>query len=128
VDEQMQGSQPQTTPGAVTWFKVYCAILILLYLGMSCLGPLMMVGIEQEEPDLGPEFAMVFGGIIVVMCLALAAVFASPFFLPRKPWVWIFDLILIGLGLSSCCFWPICIPLIIYWVRPDTQRYFGRET
>ena len=30
---------------------------------------------------------------------------------------WIYNLILIVLGMTSCCTWPITIPLMIFWIK-----------
>jgi hypothetical protein len=27
--------------------------------------------------------------------------------------------------MTSCCLWPITIPLIIQWVKPEMKRMFG---
>jgi hypothetical protein len=28
--------------------------------------------------------------------------------------------------MTSACFLPACIPLLIYWIKPDVKAYFGR--
>ena len=42
-------------------------------------------------------------------------------------WLWIYDLIIICLGMTSACFWPAVIPLLIFWLKPETKRHFGRR-
>jgi hypothetical protein len=58
---------------------------------------------------------------------ALAVVFAVALFLPRRRWNWIVGIVIIALGMTSCCFAPFLIPLIVYWVKPETKAYFGRN-
>jgi hypothetical protein len=30
----------------------------------------------------------------------------------------------IGLGMTSACTLPICIPLLIFWLKPETKAFF----
>jgi hypothetical protein len=41
--------------------------------------------------------------------------------------VWIYGIVLIALGMTSACFVPACIPLLIYWLKPDAKSYFQPE-
>ena len=36
--------------------------------------------------------------------------------------------VLIALTLTSCCFWPFSIPLLIFWVKPDVRTYYAHGT
>jgi uncharacterized membrane protein len=73
-------------------------------------------------------FAAKLTGILFLgLGLVLMAAFLIPLFVKPRPWVWIYDLVLICLGLTSCCFWPICIPLLLFWVKPETKIYFAKK-
>jgi hypothetical protein len=76
---------------------------------------------EYEEP-----FLLAYGLLLMLLGLGLCAVFAASLFLPPRPWVWVYDLVLIALGLSSPCCIAASLPLLIYWIKDDTRRYFGR--
>lgn len=41
--------------------------------------------------------------------------------------LWKLGLVLICLGMATCCL-PACLPLLIAWVKPDTQEYFRRPS
>jgi hypothetical protein len=28
--------------------------------------------------------------------------------------------------MTSACFLPFCIPLLIFWLKPEAKHYFGR--
>lgn len=84
----------------------------------------MEVGKAQEVPA---AFAMAWGMLLVVMGLVFAGLFAAGLFLPPRPGVWIYGIILITIGFSSACCMPFCIPLLIYWLKPETRVYFGRS-
>jgi hypothetical protein len=34
---------------------------------------------------------------------------------------------MMAIGMTSCCFLPFLIPLLIYWLKPETKAYFGRN-
>ncbi len=65
-----------------------------------------------------------------VVTLVLGLVFIVPYglgpFVKGKPWGWVYGIVLIALGMTSCCLWPITIPLIIQWVKPEMKRFFGK--
>jgi hypothetical protein len=46
--------------------------------------------------------------------------------LPPRPWTWIYHLVIICFGMTSACCIPMCVPLVIFWLKPDTKAYFGR--
>lgn len=111
-------------PGAVTWFKVYAGAMALLYLFVIAAGGLFLLNpdwLESEEFE-AKLMAVMFIGIGV----PLAAIFAAAIFLPPKPWVWIYDLVLIAIGFMSCCILPFSVALLIFWLKPDVKAYFNR--
>jgi hypothetical protein len=36
-------------------------------------------------------------------------------------------MVLICIGMNSCCLLPASIPLLIFWIKPETKTYFGRK-
>src|SRR5262245_3675723 len=122
---------PGEAPKVVFWFRVYCAFMTLVYALVS-VGSVVFIAfsskIAENDNDEMPEaFILAYGVFLLVLGLALAAAFAAPFFLAPKPWVWIYDLLLIGVGMTSCACWPITVPMLIYWIKPETQAHFGRS-
>lgn len=118
-------------PGVITWFKVYAGFMGAIYglVFVFCvLGFVALQFAPQAEFDSEDRMIMwVMMPVMLLLGLALCGAFLAAIFLPRKPWVWVYDLVLIALGLSSCLLWPMTIPLIIYWVKPETRAYFGRS-
>ncbi|MFN3652291.1 MAG: hypothetical protein ACK47B_22160 [Armatimonadota bacterium] len=47
--------------------------------------------------------------------------------LPPTPGTWVYHILVICLGLSGCTL-PLAVILLIYWFKPETQAYFGRQT
>lgn len=113
---------PGTPPPVVKWFKVYAAVMCALYVLLIALGGLWLV-----IPDLAAdEDAWIMTVVFLAVGLPFLALFGAALFLPPKPWVWIYDIVLICLGFTSCLTLPFCIALLVYWLKPETKAYFGR--
>lgn len=67
------------------------------------------------------------GALMLLIGLGLFAACLLPLLVSPRSWLWTYDLVIICLGMSSACFLPACIPLLIFWLKPDTKRYFGRS-
>lgn len=111
-------------PAVWTWFVVYCVAMALLYLACAVGFPFAIA----QDPEMTRQDVMILGGIVAGVCVAFAVPFAIAPFLPRRSWVWIYDVVLICFGMTSVCCLPITIPLLIFWLKPETQAYFGRGT
>src|SRR5262245_19222264 len=75
---------------------------------------------EHEKEEVPEAFLIAYGIFLVALGLGLAAAFATPFFVGPRPWVWIYDLLLIAVGMTSCACWPVTVPLLLYWIKPET--------
>lgn len=119
---------PMTRPSAVTCFNVYAVLMALLYFGLAALMVVAFL-LSRNDPDMSNDerFDMqIVGVVFAVIGVPLGVVFAAAPFLPRRPWVWVYDLVLIILGLTSCITWPLTIPLLIYWLKAETKWWFGQ--
>lgn len=111
-------------PAAWGFFLIYVFTLVFAYFCVALLsGALFVMGISSPGPEasemivtgvLGFGFGMVF-----------TVAFAAAPFLPRKKWAWIYTLILVGLGMGSCCWMPFSIYLLIQWVGDDVKQYYN---
>ena len=119
----VHNSEPQ--PAVMTWYKVYCVLMALLYL-ICIVGGILFITAGPADRDMSPAEARMLGGIMFFMGIVLAIPFLFGAFLPRKPWAWVFGLVLICIGLTSLCCMPVSIPLLIHWIKPETKFYFGR--
>jgi hypothetical protein len=120
---------PTERPGVVAWFTVYAILMAVLYLLFAGFGvTVMVVGPEQfADAETSAGEWSVIAAIILVLGLIFCVPYAIAPFLPRKPGVWIYDLVLIALGLGSVCLWPLTIPLLIFWIKPENKLWFGRN-
>jgi hypothetical protein len=118
---------PAARPKVVLWYKAYCGLLTLTYLAMTGLGVVLVFArnslADAQNP---PESLLVAGLICAVLGLAFAAPCGAALLLPPVPWTWIYHMVIICIGLTSMCCIPICVPLLIFWIKPETKAYFGR--
>ena len=112
-------------PPVVSWFLAYAGAMAALYLLAAAAGVAFLV-IPADVLEMRPREKIINGAVMAVTCLPLAALFLVALFLPPRPAAWIFDLVLIAIGMTSCCCLPATIPLLIYWLKPEAKRYFGR--
>jgi hypothetical protein len=121
---------PPASPRPVvwTWFVVYCAFMAVMYLLIAVACILFLVFGRSFHLEPGDMVGLLFVcGINLFVGLSLGGLFGAAPFLPPKPWSWIYGIVCIGIGLSSPCCMPASIPLLIYWIKPETRRYFGRS-
>ena len=110
------------------WYRAYCVAMAFLALAFAGLG-FFFVFVPLEPRRSGDAETMLAMGIFyAAVGLLMFFVFAAAALLPAKPYNWIVGIVIIALGFSSCCLWPACIPLLIYWVKPETQALFGRKS
>lgn len=108
------------------WYRIYLAILTVLYAAVSVLGVVLVV-VKPESRLYEPSEVLLLGGLYAVLGAIFFIIFAAALFLPPKPYNWIVGIVLICVGMTSCCFLPICVPLLIYWIKPETKAFFGRN-
>lgn len=113
------------TPSTYKWYVVYCVIMALLYLVTAAMGIVFLV-MEPESPEMNVGEMRFMGVVILIMGVVFLVPYAAAPFLPRKSWVWIFGLVLICIGLTSACLLPICIPLLIFWLKPEMKEFYNR--
>ena len=105
------------------WFLVYVAAFVLLYLAMVAIGIFLLLydftGTAAEVEEL-----RINGGALVVIGAAFLVLYAVGLFLPRRPWGWVYGVVLIALGMSSCLTLPATIPLLIAWLKPEMKARF----
>lgn len=111
---------------AFLWYRVYCGVMVALYLFVTVMG-VFLASYAPTTREYRSEETFVMGIIYAVLGVIFFLVFAVALFLPRKSYNWIVGIVMMAIGMTSCCFLPFLIPLIIYWVKPETKAYFGRS-
>lgn len=111
-------------PKVWPWFLLYVASLVFVYT-LCVVGGLIAVAYGLSSP--GPDALQwtLTGGMIAGISLPLLLGIGAAPFLPRKKWVWIYDIVLIAIGMGSCLWMPLSIFLLIKFLEPEVKEYFG---
>lgn len=108
------------------WYRIYAGSMAAMYAMLIALG--IFVIFFGADPSKNEQTEALIGGLLyAVLGAVFFLIYAAAFFLPRKPWAWIYHIVLICIGLTSCCLLPATIPLLIYWLKPETKALFGRR-
>jgi hypothetical protein len=126
VDQTAQ--ETEETRKTWRWYVVYCVIMALMYLFVAGIGATLLV-LSLGVGTIGrPDGEMT---VQAVWFLILGLIFIIPYalgpFVKTKKWGWTFGTVLIAIGMTSCCLWPITIPLLIRWIKPEMKRVFGQS-
>ena len=109
-------------PQVVIWYRIYCAFLSLCYLFACGMGVALLVMPQLSET----QDAALAGMIYIVLGAILFIPYVLGATLPARPGTWILGIVLISLSMASICCLPFNIPLLIFWLKPETKAYFGR--
>ena len=112
-------------PTVVIWFKVYGWFMVVYSLGIAALS-LVFFLMSPQELEMPRGDAIVVGSICLAMGLSFAAAGLPPLISGPRPWSWVYSLVLICIGLTSCTL-VVCIPLLIFWLKPEVKAYYGKE-
>jgi len=121
---QEQYSLNPATPPVYKWFIVYCVLMALLYLLTGVMGIVFMF--MEPDQDMSETEAKIMGVVLLVLGLVFFVAYAAAPFLPRQNWAWVFGLVLICVGLTSACCLPVCVPLLIFWLKPEMKAFYGK--
>jgi len=124
-------------PKVVVWFNVYCwlwailglaAILLVLWPHFSSSETydinMVLIDFDSSWVEIGVMSLLEI--LIIGFGLMMLAVTLLGIFLKPRPWVWIYNLMLICFGITTGWFVPFCIPLLFFWVKQETKVYYGR--
>jgi uncharacterized membrane protein len=107
-------------PAVITWFRVYAIATVLFYVVFIAGWIFASTGPAIHDPDRALTL-LVIGSVVFL----LGAFYAVAAMVPFKPWGWTLGLVAICLGLSSCMVFA-AVPLLIFWMKPETKAAFGR--
>lgn len=128
--DNMTGDQiPQVAPvrpQVIMWFRAYCVVLCVLYLAAAGFS-LVFFLVDPTTLEMPRVGAYVVGAFLLGLGLVLFVAVLLPLILQPRPWLWTYDLVVICLGMTSACFLPACIPLLIFWLKPEVKSYFGKS-
>ena len=127
-------------PRAIVWYKVYCYCFSALNFYTAFHGLKIVrdpYGVVNSVPQLSEQAVDQQTTEIVVTAvssvgwslLAMGVVFGlTAFSLPYAPdnrKTWVAHLVHIIFGATSCVLTPLCVPLLIAWLKPEVKAWFG---
>ena len=98
--------------------------MVLVYLVCAAAGVFLLTFGFDDLTSTEVDELRIQGAVLLAIGIGLAIVFAVGLFLPRRSWGWAYGLVLLILGLTSCCTWPATIPLLIQWIKPEMKARF----
>jgi hypothetical protein len=110
-------------PKVVFWFRVYAAFMAAIY-GLVAVAGIVLMALS---PSLDDPVLMILAPVYIVLGLVFGLAYALAFAFKPSPLSWVYDIVLICIGFGGCPTVAAAIPLLIFWIRPETRRYFGRE-
>jgi hypothetical protein len=122
----IQPESPVVAPPAVKWYKAYCIASALLFLVYGVLGVFIILAPNYTLPGHQKDMPPASQGIMyAILGFTMMIPFIVALFLPRKPWVWIYGIVTMVLGVFGCCCFPASIALLIFWLKPEVKEYYG---
>jgi hypothetical protein len=107
------------------WFIAYCIVVALISLVIG--GALIVMTVPYLGSKSAQEVGVAQGfAVIGAMICVVGIPYGIAPFLPKRPWVWVYDLVLICLSLTSLYCLPFGIPLLIFWIKPEAKAFFTR--
>lgn len=110
----------------VFWFRMYCALMSLIYLLVFFIGAYLAI-VQPVTRQYGKTEVFIVGVAYAIVDALLLLLFGFGLTVPARRSTWIYGIVLIAIGMTSVCFLPITIPLLIFWIKPETKAVFGRE-
>ena len=110
-------------PAVLPYYNAFCAAMVLLYVFTVGLG-VFLLAIASDLQGSDKEDVIISGIACIITGIPLAIGYAIVPFLRRSRNAWYAGVAAIGLSCSSCCCMPVGIPLLIYWLKPETKAYF----
>lgn len=120
------GAENETGRKTFFWYRIYCGTMLALYMLLIFFGAVLTFTADAVGGSDAQE-NMIIGIAYGLIGVVFALVYGIALFLPAKPYNWVVGIVMIAIGLTSCCFLPATVPLLIFWLKPETKAYFGRN-
>lgn len=137
VDPGYPPPAPAPGPPPVWWWYVgYCVLVVLFGLVVGATGLFGLLApdsmaqqqagmLEALGMDISPAQIAANSAMQVAMAAVWILAYSIAPFLPRTPRVWGVHAVLIAFSFTACCCVPAAIPLLVFWMKPETRAHFG---
>jgi hypothetical protein len=130
-------------PAVVPLYRIWCGLILMVYVAIAMHEGLILAGKEppelglladvasRDDPKLrGQLLAEERENSIIGVGLAAAgsALFLLGMFSPRTSWAWVLGCVAIVVSIVPLCVSvAVAVPLLVFWLKPETRQYFGRR-
>jgi len=111
--------QEEGEPQAVAYFRIYCGLASLSGVATALFSTYQLV----QHRARGGEMTL----WMIALVMGSVGFFAHLLgvLTPRRPWMHVAGIVVLGIGLlSSCSCWVVNIPLLIFWLKPEVKHWF----
>ncbi len=108
-------------------FRIYCSAVSASW---TCLAFYIISRLTGYQ-DLAAQWAwdpvavLLFGSVFVVAAFFLSVVHIAAMATPPSPEAWKIKAIVLGLDLTTLILWPLALPLLVFWFKPDVKALHG---
>ncbi len=115
---------------AVLWLQGFCAAQLLFFGGL-CLMGWGLVASAAIDPNLraAPDDPPLWfiGALLLVYAVPFAAVHVIGVVAPRRPWGYVYGFVVCGMAFMCGGCWFLAIPLLLYWLTPETRAWHEQQ-
>jgi hypothetical protein len=117
----------RTVPAVVRWYGRYCQAALALFVAAAFISVAVLLRRESLAADWGVALPAVdvFAVLWAATMLFLGSVHYAALRTPRAPWAWKIHAVVLGVGLTTLVLWPVALPLLFQWFKPETKAFFG---
>jgi hypothetical protein len=116
-------------PAAILWLRIYCGFQLLFFLCVSGVGIFLIVAPLVDPASFpthsGEPPVSVLGIILTALYSPMLVLYAVGLAAPRRRWLYIYGFVVCALSMVCGGCWPLSIPTLIYWLKPELKLYLG---
>lgn len=114
------------TPRVVLWYQTYCAAVAALWATATFLSVGLVIGSRRvaEAWSLDPVAGLLFSLTLLFVMLFLTAVHIAGHRTAHVAGTWNIHAIVLGLDLTTLFLWPAALPLLWFWLKPETRAWY----
>lgn len=117
------------TPRVVVLYQTYCAAVAALWATATFLSVGLVVGSRQVAAawSMDPIAGLLFSLTLLCVLLFLTAVHVAGHRTAHVAGTWNIHAIVLGLDLTTLFLWPAALPLLWFWLKPETRAWYVDE-
>jgi hypothetical protein len=116
----------ESVPTAVLVYRSYCLLAALLNFVVAAGAVWLIVDRHRLASEYVPAEAWALAGwMFLPTGIGFGLLNVWLFRVRRRGQEWAMHLGNIVLGVASCCLTPVCLPLMLAWLRPEVKEWFS---